>query len=497
MKAVCTVYLGFQVSLGHNRCGKRKTGVLMKRHQTQKLQNDFFALLFATFLFFSMPLPLKSENRFDFKNLYYQESDSRMRIVSPTFMVEYDLSPTTTIKIDGIYNAISGATPSGAPPMKNVTTYSTVTTPTAGITPSSSPQPTVTYYDDDHDDEDEEDDDDDDRSRRTVFNHSNGYYARAGATPVAAPAPAPAPTATTPTSSSAGSTTTTIPSTSTEYDKNGRVPRSDVDDERYGINLELTKKFNRHTLTIQGAYSEESDYISRGISLRDSIDFNQKNTTITLGGSYANDKIDAITMESAETKESIDFIVGLFQVLNKKTTITINATIGQTDGYLTDPYKVVLLNNQIVQEKRPTTKDKQIIYIALNRFLDKYNTGLELSYRYYNDSFGIRAHTIGTSLYKKIGNSLILRPAIRYYTQTEADFYNVWFDGNPQFYSSDYRVSELTALGYGVKLIWYPVQHIAFDIAIDRYVQEGLDGLTADDVYPEALSVMAGARIWL
>jgi hypothetical protein len=55
----------------------------------------------------------------------------------------------------------------------------------------------------------------------------------------------------------------------------------------------------------------------------------------------------------------------------------------------------------------------------------------------------------------------------------------------------------MSALGYGLKLIWMPDDRFSMDVAVDRYVQEGMDGVTADDVYPSALAVMAGIRIWL
>ena len=50
--------------------------------------------------------PLKrarAEERLDFKTMLYQEDDDRMRIIAPTFLYEHDLSPTLTIKLDGIY----------------------------------------------------------------------------------------------------------------------------------------------------------------------------------------------------------------------------------------------------------------------------------------------------------------------------------------------------------------------------------------------------------
>lgn len=457
----------------------------MTDNTTNRVRLRFMSYLMCALLHLSFIRRSAGENRIDLKTLYYQESDSRMQIISPTFMTEYDLSPTLTIKIDGIYNSISGATPSGAPPLKATTTYTTLPQ-TGGGTFIPAP---VAGGDDDHD---ADDDDDFERIRSQLFGGQKGaYYAKAGATPTAAPAAAPSP------SSSGGDATTTVANTVEAYDKDGKAPRADVEDERYGVNIELAKRLGRHTIVLQGAYSQESDYVSHGIALRDSIDFNQKNTTITFGASYANDEIDAITMAGPETKDSIDIMVGVFQVLNKKTTLTLNATVGMIDGYLTDPYKVVALNGNLISERRPDSKDKQVLYIALNRYISDFHGAAELSYRYYNDSFGIQAHTAGMAWYQKIGSRLVLRPAVRYYVQSAADFYDTQFTGDPAFYSSDYRVSEMSALGYGVKLIWRPIDRLSLNVAVDRYIQEGLDGITADDMYPSALSVMAGVRIWL
>ncbi len=473
----------------------------MNTSNTPGLRYWIVAHVAAVFLFLAIPRRAFSEDRVDLKALYYQESDHRMQIISPTFMVEHELSPTLTIKIDGIYNSISGATPSGAPPLKNTTYYSTVTQSGGGGT-TFVPAPVVPDFNDDDDeyeDEDEdEDEDEEDKIRNRLFGKSSGpYYAKAGATPTApAPTPAATPSAA-PAGSSGGSSSTTAANTVTEYDKAGKAPRADVEDERFGLNLELAKRLGRHTLVFQGAYSQESDYISRGIALRDSVDFNQKNTTLTLGASYANDEVDAVTMAGPETKDSIDMMVGVLQVLNKKTTLTLNATVGMTDGYLTDPYKVVELNGTLVSERRPDSKDKQVLYMALNRYIGTLNGAVELSYRFYNDSFGIGAHTAGFAWYQKIGTTLIVSPALRYYVQSEADFYDTQFAGDPVSYSSDYRVSEMSALGYGVKVIWRPSERFSYNVAVDQYVQEGLDGVTADDMYPSALSVMAGVRVWL
>jgi hypothetical protein len=184
-------------------------------------------------------------------------------------------------------------------------------------------------------------------------------------------------------------------------------------------------------------------------------------------------------------------------VLSPTTLLTLNAVRGRVSGLLSDPYKVTELNGAIMPERRPDNKDKNIAYISLAQYFDALNGSLEGSYRYYNDTFGIDAHTITLAWYQKIGRQWVVRPMLRYYDQAEADFYAVRFSGAPEFYSSDYRVSAMTALGYGLKAIWMPTARLSFDAGFERYEQSGKDGVTPDEVYPKANIFIVGARVWL
>jgi hypothetical protein len=64
----------------------------------------------------------EAEETLDFKTLYYVEDNDRMTVISPMVRYEKELSSTLTIKIEGIYNSISGATPTGAPPVAGTKT---------------------------------------------------------------------------------------------------------------------------------------------------------------------------------------------------------------------------------------------------------------------------------------------------------------------------------------------------------------------------------------
>jgi hypothetical protein len=171
--------------------------------------------------------------------------------------------------------------------------------------------------------------------------------------------------------------------------------------------------------------------------------------------------------------------------------------LGHMQGLLSDPYKVVALNDQLVPEKRPDSKDRQIAYLSLAHFFPAANGSLEGSYRYYTDGFGISGNTLQLAWFQKLGERWVVRPLLRYYDQTAADFYDVRFSGSPEFYSSDYRVSALTSLGYGLKVAYTPNSRVQFDAEYLRYDQSGQDGITPEDAYPTANAFILGVRIWL
>jgi len=475
-----------------------------------------FAAVVVLVVFLALAVPHRSsaEDRVDVKYMYYQEDNDRIQVLSPTVLFESDLSPTLTIKIQGVYDSISGASPTGAPPLDQ---------PSSSATPSpAATQPYSVYVNEAQDNEDsgaahDGDDDEDDeregdrergrgRSRMRAAGLTAsplsrlGYHAKAGATPTPAPAPAPLPapvsSGNTSSSSSAKPASTSTPAPAPAPKVSGAVPVADASDNRTAFNIDLDKKIDNHTVGGQVSYSTESDYESLGVAIRDAIDFNKKNTTLTLGTAYTHDNVDAYVRGTTEDKDTIDAMVGLTQVLSPTTLFTVNLTLGQATGYLDDQYKIVQLNGVLIPEKRPDSKDKTILFLSLNQFFKAVDGSAELSYRYYDDSFGIVGNTYELAWYQKLGRQIVVRPMVRYYQQTAADFYGVSFTGSPQYYSADYRLSELDAIGYGLKFIWTPMPSFSLDAGVERYEMEGKDGVTHQDAYPSASIVTVGARVW-
>lgn len=300
------------------------------------------------------------------------------------------------------------------------------------------------------------------------------------------------------------------------------VPLAHMEDERKAWSVDLNRQFRRVSVSGGFAVSRESDYVSKGWSLNTVTDFNQKNTNLLVGYGRTDDTIKepklGWTMDREKTGN--DFIVGVTQLIDANTAVTANLSYGQSDGFMSDPYKIVSTHLLDVDpgtyytppENRPREKNKTTLFLGLNRNFEQVNGALDLSYRFYRDSFGITSHLVDLKWIQPIGERFILEPSIRVYRQSAADFYYYDLDaagivtsyepllgetgtGIAPFYSSDYRLSEMATLDLGLKATWKIKPWISLDVAFNRYTSRGLDSVTPGSAYSKANTFTVGLKL--
>ena len=229
-----------------------------------------------------------------------------------------------------------------------------------------------------------------------------------------------------------------------------------------------------------------------------------------LGYAHNFDKIEPSFFTDARRKDTSDYIIGISQLLTPKTVASVNFTYGTDSGYLSDPYKNVRFDGWLPQtfifaEKRPHVRDREIMLATLTQFIDPLNASVELSYRFYHDTFNINAHTAALTWYQKIGRYLVVQPSFRYYEQDEAFFYTIGVPGftpndgdpaRPTYYSADYRLSHLESYTYGVQALVRVRDWLGIDLGYQRYEMYGLDNVTSSTAYPNANVFSAGFRLW-
>lgn len=294
----------------------------------------------------------------------------------------------------------------------------------------------------------------------------------------------------------------------------GLVPLSQMHDRRKAWTADFSRQFGNVNVSVGAANSRESDYVSTGFSLNTLTELNNKNTTLLAGISGTNDDVKVFYQPARVSKRTLDLIVGVTQLLDENTSLVLNASYGSASGYLSDPYKLIRKNTELLPglflpltfaENRPDSREKWIGYASINHSAAQLKGAVEASYRLYHDTFGVTSHTLAAAWLQRLGDEVILSPSVRYYTQDAADFYRVSLDGtaitpgtkpNPAgpFYSADYRLAALDSWTWGVKLVWTPKPAFQADIAWESYRMTRRDSATSASAFPKAGIFTFGLR---
>ncbi len=200
-------------------------------------------------------------------------------------------------------------------------------------------------------------------------------------------------------------------------------------------------------------YSEEDDYRASYVGLSAERHFNQDATTVSLSLSHSADDIFPTDAELFgrvlnEDKTSSSVALSVSQVINQVSTFQTALSVTEQSGFLSDPYKL--------RDVRPDNKTQVAFSNSYRRFFVGANAAGHINYRYYSDDFGIDSHTVDLSWYQNWGPDIQVVPNVRYYSQSEADFFtNIDDFASPpdQFQSSDYRLAAFGAISGGLSII--------------------------------------------
>jgi hypothetical protein len=385
--------------------------------------------------------------------LYYSEKD-RVTVVEPVVQLKTAVDDGEFISFKFAYDSISGATPSGATPTNVARILGTTT--------------------------------------QTV------------------------------TAASGGSTThTTVPLVTPAH----ALPLVKFSDERFAAAVDLEQPLTRTLRSMFGAsLSQEHDYASLGMNASLLWDINNKLTTLTMGASFDADQVTptggkhlpfssvntAQSTSGSDSKNSYDVLLGITQVVTRRTLMQFNYTRGTSSGYLTDPYKLVSVvdaggnTTDYLHEKRPDTRVRNALYWKTVYHLTQ--DVVHFSYRHYWDDWSITSGTADATYRYALARDSYLEPHLRYYTQTAADFFvHSLAEGPlPVFASADLRLGAFHSLTTGMRYGVNFYKDAEYGVGID-YMQQTGDGHPAsaiglqknENLFPDlkALSVFADLSV--
>ena len=241
-------------------------------------------------------------------------------------------------------------------------------------------------------------------------------------------------------------------------------------DMRGHANAGFTYKIDdQQTFGARIGASAEYDYYSGTAGFDYGWSSKNKNTTIGLSGQAFIDQWVLIypielrgqgQLVPTKNRQSYNGSLTLSQVLNKRMQISLQAEAIYMNGLLSTPFHRVYFQEQDLAkvEQLPSTRLKIPIGLRFNYFVTE-NLLARLSYRYYQDDWGVQGHTASIELPVKLNRFLSVYPFYRYHMQTGADYFKPYKQHtlNQEFYTSDFDLAELTSQTYGLGLRYSPV----------------------------------------
>ena len=228
------------------------------------------------------------------------------------------------------------------------------------------------------------------------------------------------------------------------------------DDVRYAPTLLGVYDDGDNSFTFGIYYSTERDYIGRSVFLNYVRQLNLQNTALGIGFSQSFDRWHPVfkrTMPRSDRKErKIDLSVT--QLLSPTAMVQLVYSNIYSEGFLGSPYHYLLRDKFALFEKLPETRQGHAFAFKLVKLLNE-PTSLNLSYRYYTDSWDIRSHTFDVKLIRDITEDFSLGFRYRFYTQTKAKFTKDLkaYRLTDRYVAVDYRLSSFHSHTVGILFI--------------------------------------------
>lgn len=220
-------------------------------------------------------------------------------------------------------------------------------------------------------------------------------------------------------------------------------------------------------------YSTEPDYKSFYIGGRAEAELAQKNTILGLGGGLGYDQVSGgpgsglqqlmllCKPGAVETPEcdlsTYSVYASASQIVSRTAVVAISADFAALRGYLSNPYRSAIVGEATsvgtIRERHPRDRERVAVAASGRYYVRKTDTTLAGSYRFYYDSWKIRAHTPELRVIQQLGRSADATARYRFYNQTKkAFFYEERYPMEQEFLSDDVKLSKFTTHTVEAKL---------------------------------------------
>lgn len=189
--------------------------------------------------------------------------------------------------------------------------------------------------------------------------------------------------------------------------------------------------------------SRESDYRAFYAGIRGEAELAQKNAVVALGGGIAADNVDAsgvqggglsggiklmcpgdmVAASSSCDLKTYSMFASVSHITSKNSLVGVSYDLAYQDGFLSNPYRQVIIAPNPVAERHPFDRTRHAAAISARYYIPALHTAIVAAYRYYWDSWDIHGHTPEVRVIQSVGTAIDASFRYRYYTQDAAFFW--------------------------------------------------------------------------
>ena len=217
-------------------------------------------------------------------------------------------------------------------------------------------------------------------------------------------------------------------------------------------------------MSISTDVSDEPDYKATTVSADISQETFGGMTTLSMGFSRGKDEVGKKGVGFFDTATHWKYRLGITQILTPRWLASVNLESVSDTGFLGSPYRVARVFGAAVPERNPRTRTSQAInFRVIGEVVP--GTAVRAGYRYFSDTWEIKAHTVELGASRYFGNAWLADATLRLTSQSAALFYSDNATSETQYVSRNRQLSDYTTTGLGGKLS-YQVGRVAgrFDL---------------------------------
>ncbi len=191
----------------------------------------------------------------------------------------------------------------------------------------------------------------------------------------------------------------------------------------------------------------------------------------------------------SQARNSFSGSFSLAQVVNKNLQVLLIAEPAYQNGLLATKYqRVYFTDGSLKAETLPDNRFKIPLGVRANYFFGD-RVILRSFYRYYQDDWGLKAHTIDVELPVKLTPFFSVSPFYRFYSQNAVHYFAPYARHAPTetFFTSDYDLSKFTSRYYGAGIRMAPPKGVfgiqklnSLELRYGHYIRN--DGLHSNQV---------------